>query len=104
MEREEALQLVKENVKNDKLVKHMLAVEAIMREIAKYLNEDEERWGLVGLLHDIDFEKNKYVIPGIIPPLKLKPVLSNRFIELWYKASKWVSDANKIIIIEGVKL
>ena len=67
MEREEALQLVKENVKNDKLVKHMLAVEAIMREIAKYLNEDEERWGLVGLLHDIDFEitKEKQEMHGI---------------------------------------
>ena len=48
---------------------------------------------------NIDFETNKYVIPGIIPPLKLKPVLSNKFIELWYKTIEWVSNADKIIII-----
>ncbi len=55
--REEALQLLHRNISNDKLVKHMLAVEAIMRALARRLNEDEELWGLVGLLHDIDYEK-----------------------------------------------
>jgi len=48
---------------------------------------------------NIDFENNKYVIPGIIPPLKLKPVLSNKFIEIWYKASKWIADSSKIIVV-----
>ncbi len=48
---------------------------------------------------NIDFDKRKYVIPGIIPPLKIKPVLSNRFIDLWYKASKWISTADRIIVI-----
>ncbi len=48
---------------------------------------------------NIDFDKNRYVIPGIIPPLKLKPVLSNKFIELWYKASEWIKNAGKIIVI-----
>jgi putative nucleotidyltransferase with HDIG domain len=57
MDREEALTLVKEHVKKENLLKHMFAVEAIMRETAKYLNEDEEKWGLLGLIHDIDFEK-----------------------------------------------
>ncbi len=48
---------------------------------------------------NVDFDKNKYVIPGIIPPLKLKPVLSNRFIEIWHKASQWISGADKIIVV-----
>jgi len=57
MDREEAISLVKENVKKENLFKHILAVEAIMRGVAKHLNADVEMWGLVGLLHDIDFEK-----------------------------------------------
>jgi len=57
--REEALALVRQKVANDKLVKHMLAVEAIMRELARELGEDEELWGLTGLLHDLDYEETK---------------------------------------------
>ncbi len=56
MKREEAIELVKKNIKKGNLFKHMLAVEAIMREIAIYLNKNEEKWSLAGLLHDIDFE------------------------------------------------
>jgi len=56
MNREEALKLVKEYLKEEKHLKHVLAVEAIMRGLAEYLNEDVEKWGLVGLLHDLDFE------------------------------------------------
>lgn len=57
MERSEALRLVEENVKNKNLVRHMLAVEAIMKGLARFLGEDEASWGLTGLLHDVDFEK-----------------------------------------------
>jgi len=57
MNRSEALELVEQNIKNTNLVKHVLAVEAIMRGLAKHFNEDEELWGLVGLLHDLDYEK-----------------------------------------------
>ena len=57
MNREGALNLLKENVSQENLFKHMYAVEAIMEETAKYLNEDIEKWRLLGLLHDIDFEK-----------------------------------------------
>lgn len=56
MTREEALSLVKQYIKNPNLFKHMLAVEAIMRAMAKHFNEDEEIWGITGLLHDIDYE------------------------------------------------
>jgi len=56
MTREEALSSVKANVENGNLIKHMLATEAIMRALARRLGEDEEEWGLAGLLHDIDVE------------------------------------------------
>jgi len=59
MEREEALSLVKENVSNKNLIKHMLAVEAIMKGLAERLNEDSDKWGLIGLLHDVDFDRTK---------------------------------------------
>lgn len=59
MTREEALNLLKDNLKSENLIKHSLAVESIMRGLAKYFNEDEQKWGLLGLLHDIDYEKTK---------------------------------------------
>jgi hypothetical protein len=56
MNREEVLTSVKANVENDNLIKHMLATEAIMKALARRLDENEEEWGLVGLMHDIDVE------------------------------------------------
>ena len=56
MNREEALKAVRQNIKNENLVRHMLATEAIMRSLAKRFGENEEEWGLAGLLHDIDLE------------------------------------------------
>lgn len=57
MDRQKALELLKEYTKNKNLIKHMLAVEAAMRAYAKKFGEDEERWGIIGLLHDFDYEK-----------------------------------------------
>jgi len=56
MTRDEALDSISVNVENQNTVKHMLATEAIMRALARRLGEDEEEWGLTGLLHDIDME------------------------------------------------
>ncbi|MDD5590519.1 MAG: HDIG domain-containing protein [Dehalococcoidales bacterium] len=56
MDRKEALESINENIENKNLLKHMLATEAIMRSLARRLGEDEEVWGLTGLLHDIDVE------------------------------------------------
>ncbi len=57
MTRADAYALVLEFTTNPALVKHMLAVEAAMRAYARKLSEDEERWGMVGLLHDFDYER-----------------------------------------------
>jgi hypothetical protein len=59
MNREDALKLVQEKIQNQNLVKHCLATEACMRELAKHFKEPEEQWALTGLLHDIDYEETK---------------------------------------------
>ncbi|MCL5438806.1 MAG: phosphohydrolase [Patescibacteria group bacterium] len=61
MNREEAYQILFELVKNPSLIKHHLACEAVMKALYRRLNnqinqQDEEKWGLVGLLHDADYE------------------------------------------------
>jgi len=59
LSREDVLKLLRENVRNEKIILHMIAVGAIMRELARYFGEDEDLWELVGLLHDIDYERTK---------------------------------------------
>ncbi len=54
--RDEVMAAIEANVDNANLIKHMLATEAIMRALARRFGEDEEEWGLTGLLHDIDVE------------------------------------------------
>jgi putative nucleotidyltransferase with HDIG domain len=67
MNRPEALALVREFVKNENLVRHMLSVEAAMRFYAETYGADVEQWGLTGLLHDFDWE--------IHPTLEEHPML-----------------------------
>ncbi len=57
MSRDEALELLKKYNESEALINHGKAVEAVMRAFAKYYNEDEDYWGNVGLLHDLDYEK-----------------------------------------------
>ena len=78
MERKEALSLLSGKIKNKNLFKHMLAVEAIMRELADYFNEDKEKWGLCGLLHDFDYEETLYDFSshGLVTEKELKDKLS----------------------------
>jgi putative nucleotidyltransferase with HDIG domain len=57
LNREEAYQLLTEYTKSESLIKHALAVEALMRAYARKFGEDENKWGIVGLLHDFDYEQ-----------------------------------------------
>lgn len=56
MNREEALKLIKQHIKNENMIKHCIASEAVIRALAKELGEDENEWAMAGLLHDIDVE------------------------------------------------
>ncbi|MBW1787853.1 MAG: HDIG domain-containing protein [Deltaproteobacteria bacterium] len=55
--RDQAYELLTEFNKNEGLIKHALAVEAVMRYVAKKRGEDENKWGVIGLVHDLDYEK-----------------------------------------------
>jgi putative nucleotidyltransferase with HDIG domain len=63
MTRDEALKLVQENVSNKNLIKHMLAAEAVMRRLARHFGEDEDLWGLTGLIHDLDYDQTMNDFP-----------------------------------------
>ena len=54
--RESALELFKQYNKTESLLKHALSVEAVMRYMAGKSGEDEEKWGVIGLIHDLDWE------------------------------------------------
>jgi len=55
--RAEAFELLKKYNKTESLIKHALAVEGVMRYMARKFNADEEKWGVVGLIHDLDYEQ-----------------------------------------------
>jgi putative nucleotidyltransferase with HDIG domain len=55
--REEALALLRQYNKNESLIKHAMAVEGVMRYIARKRGEDEAKWGVIGLIHDLDYEQ-----------------------------------------------
>ncbi|ADG07243.1 HD domain-containing protein [Kyrpidia tusciae] len=57
LDREAAWELLNEYTKNPNLIKHALAVEAAMRAYARKYGDDEEKWGIVGLLHDFDYDR-----------------------------------------------
>ena len=61
MNRESVMEDLKEFVKTDVLMRHLLAVEAAMRSYARKFGEDEERWGIAGLVHDFDWE----IVPSV---------------------------------------
>jgi putative nucleotidyltransferase with HDIG domain len=88
--RNEALSLIKKNVSKRNVVYHMLAVEAIMRNVAKHFGENEEIWGLIGLLHDIDYEKTEAtpekhsllaeeILKGLVPDEIIKSIKTHNF-------------------------
>jgi uncharacterized protein len=80
MTREEAFILAQSRFKNRNLFKHVLAVEAVMRGLARHFQQPEETWGLAGLLHDLDYEetaqtpeRHTLVTEELLKPLQLPP-------------------------------
>ncbi len=57
MDRESGLALLKKQIKNKNLIKHMLATEAVMSSLAEKFDQDRELWALTGLLHDLDYDQ-----------------------------------------------
>jgi len=88
--REEAIALVHKNVTKRNVAYHMLAVEAIMRGVARHFGEDEDRWGLIGLLHDVDYEKTEdapekhsllteEMLKGLVPDDIIRAIKTHNF-------------------------
>ena len=88
--RDQAFQLLKKYLRDEKLIKHSLAVEAIMRELAVKLRKDENLWGLTGLLHDLDYEythkePEKHasmaadMLEGLLPEKALNAIRSHNY-------------------------
>jgi putative nucleotidyltransferase with HDIG domain len=84
MDRATALGIVREFVKNENLVRHMLAVEAAMRFYAQRFGEDVESWGLIGLLHDFDWE--------IHPTLEQHPMEGAPILRARGVPEDWIQD------------
>ena len=84
MTRNEAFDLLNEYTTKDSLIKHALAVEAVMKAYARKYGEDEESWGIVGLLHDFDYEKYPTAEEH---PYKGREILRGKGVpESWIKA------------------
>lgn len=60
LDRQQALEVVGKHVKAKNLVKHMLATEAVMKALARHFGEDEGKWALAGILHDIDYDETAH--------------------------------------------
>ena len=90
LDREQGFELLKKYLKNENLIKHSLAVEAILKKMANKLREDNEIWGLTGLLHDLDYDYTKEdpekhaiistdILEGIVPVDILKAIKSHNY-------------------------
>lgn len=91
MHRDQALNLVKEWTSSPSLIKHMLCVESAMRGLAKHFNQDEELWGMAGLLHDLDYEKLKdtpQLHPSLVYEELAKYPIDERIVQA-IKAHAW---------------
>ena len=94
--RDDALNLIKKHVSKRNVVYHMVAVEAIIRSVARHFGEDESQWGLIGLLHDIDYEKTEAtpekhsllaeeILKGAIPDEFIKAIKTHNFRHTGFK-------------------
>lgn len=88
--REEAYALLKKYNSNESLIRHALAVEGVMRHFAQLYGEDEEKWGIIGLVHDLDYE--------MYPEEHCKKAQS------LFEAEDWPEEYIRAVISHGWKL
>lgn len=88
--REDAYKLLTEYVKDESLISHSLMVESVMRHFANLYGEDEEKWGVIGLIHDLDFEKY--------------PEEHCKMTEKILKENNWPEDYIRAVLSHGWKL
>lgn len=79
MNKDQILAVIKHHVANENIVKHMLAMEAFMKGLARRLGEDEESWGIAGLVHDLDYDDKT---PPQEHGLKIREILTEEKIDL----------------------
>ena len=89
MDRAGALELVKAHVSKEGNLRHMVAVGAVMRQVALCLGEDPEAWEVIGILHDIDIEEchgredhtliARDILRGMVPPEMVQTILAHNF-------------------------
>ncbi|MEM1508639.1 MAG: HDIG domain-containing protein [Thermofilaceae archaeon] len=88
MNRQEALRFLTGYLKDERMVKHCIAVGAIMRDVARKLKEDENLWELTGLLHDIDYDVTNrdmtqhgldaiHILKGLLPEVAIDAIASH---------------------------
>ena len=88
--REQAFALVRQNISKKSVFYHVIAVEAIMKALARDFEENEEKWGLTGLLHDVDYEKTEAapqlhsllaedILKGQVEPDMIKAIKTHNF-------------------------
>lgn len=88
--REEAYKLLKKYLKNQNLIKHSIAVEAILADMAKRLNKDEHLWRITGILHDLDYEYTKeepekhatmstQILDGLLPEQAINAIKAHNY-------------------------
>lgn len=89
--RDEAFSILKKYLRDEKLIQHSLAVEAILIEMAKKLGKNEQLWGLTGLLHDLDYEYtmrepekhatiSAQILGGLLPDEAVKAINAHNYI------------------------
>ncbi len=99
--REDALELFKNYNRTESLLKHALAVEGVMRYMARKTGEDEEKWGVIGLIHDLDYE----LYPGQHCTMTKKILEENHWPEEYIRAvlsHGWglVTDVEPVTLLE----
>jgi predicted hydrolase (HD superfamily) len=93
--REEAIVLLKKYLRDEDNIKYSLAVEAVIREIAKKLDRNEDLWGLTGLLHNIDYEYtinepekrgtlSAQLLEGLLPDRAVNAIIANNYMHTDY--------------------